>query len=102
MGLLPGALITERNVRIGAWSTVMRRGDYSNGVFRSVYPLNYLNRSHLDRLIDGLRLEEWVFLASAGTIEPLADNLWTWTIHDPEKVTAIRDEFDAKGLTVSA
>lgn len=92
----------ERGVRMGKWMSFIRRGDYSDGVFRSIYPINYINQSHLARQIDDLKLDEWIVRNRKGRIDLLSTNLWKWTVEDPSLVESIRVKFEDCGFAVSA
>ncbi|TGL46697.1 hypothetical protein EHQ59_17660 [Leptospira kemamanensis] len=60
-----------------------------NGKLRYLYEYNILNKSHLERKVFGKSLEDWVKSSlKNGTIIPINDKLYMWTI-DPKNLHSV-------------
>jgi hypothetical protein len=72
----------EEEVRICRWPDVGLENEvYRHGIIRDVYPLNYLNKSQLERPVNGIPLQAWIEQeARRGSIEKFSDGLWLWTV----------------------
>ncbi|WP_431225802.1 hypothetical protein ACQ86O_21875 [Serratia sp. L9] len=58
---------------------------YKNTMLRMVYPVNVINRHHLDIVIENVSLKEWISSNEKhGSLEGLNNNLWLWTVEDTE------------------
>jgi hypothetical protein len=60
-----------------------------NGKLRYLYEYNILNKSHLERKVFGKSLVEWInSSAENGSIAPINDKLYLWTI-DPKNLNSL-------------
>jgi len=62
------------------------------GLFRNIYPYNLLNSSHLNALVDGVRLEDKIKHANWGELFRASDTNWLWKINSdalPEIISSI-------------
>lgn len=74
-----------------------KRGlDYN---IRDVYEMNLISAGHLDRQIEGIRLQDWIEKNGAGLLRQM--NAVTWRWHVPmDRVEDIRRPFIGAGITV--
>jgi len=70
-------------------------------VFRDIYPLNFLNKQHLETLLHGSTVAEWIAADSdRGTLSKFNDQIWAWHISH-RAVPVIRKRFIEAGLLIS-
>jgi hypothetical protein len=69
--------------------------------FRDIYPVNFLNKLHLETPLHGSTVEEWIAADSdRGTLSRFNDQIWAW--HIPHgAVPVIRKRFIEAGLLIS-
>lgn len=66
---------------------------------RDVFELNLISEGHLNRLIDGIRLQDWIEKNRAGTLRQVNDITWRW--HVPvDRIEEVRLPLIAAGITV--
>jgi hypothetical protein len=70
-----------------------------NENLRDVFPFNLLSRGHLDRRVDGKRLESWIDANTYGALRQLSPVTWQWDV-PPEDVQRIRKRLIDAGLTI--
>lgn len=66
---------------------------------RDLYPFNLLSKGHLDRQIEGERLDNWIEENSFGVIRKLSPITWQWDV-PPSVVQSIRRRLIDAGLTI--
>ncbi|MCC5816298.1 MAG: hypothetical protein JJT78_16225 [Leptospira sp.] len=60
-----------------------------NGKLRYLYEYNIINKSHLERKVFGISLDDWVESSPEnGNITPVSDNHYMWTI-DPKNLNSL-------------
>lgn len=69
------------------------------GFFRDIYPCNLLNASHLNALVDGVRLEDKIERAGWGELFRISDTNWLWKIH-PSTIQEVRGSIARSNLLV--
>lgn len=73
--------------KIAKWARKYCRpdGSYKIGDLRDIYPMNVLSQVHLDRIVLGSRLEDWILQNPIhGTLTKLTDNLWAWWVEETQ------------------
>lgn len=70
-----------------------------NENLRDVFPFNLLSRGHLDRHLEGKRLENWIEENAYGALRQLSPATWQWDV-PPEDVQKIRKHLIDAGLTI--
>jgi hypothetical protein len=84
--------------QISNWSVGNRLEVYRDGVLRDIYPWNFLTRPHLDRQIDGHRLEQWVRQDGRhGQLEQLSDEAFLWALNETE-IAEVKPVVERAGL----
>jgi hypothetical protein len=70
------------------------------GDLRDIYPLNFLSKEHLERVVGDQTLKTWIESSlDHGTLVPLTDQLWSW--HVPEdKISDIREALRPTGFVL--
>ncbi len=69
--------------------------------FRDIYPLNFLNKQHLETPLHDITIEEWITADSdRGTLIKFNDQIWAWHISHGA-VPVIRKRFIEAGLLIS-
>ncbi|GEM_PF-2999986 len=54
---------------------------YLEGMLRLVYRYNFIVQKHLNRIIQGMKLQDWIHSDSShGTLTELANGLWCWEV----------------------
>jgi len=88
---------TERSLRVSRWSMLgMANHVYRRGLLRGVYSRNYLAQVHLDQLVGGVRLSEWVTQdASRGMLTNLGHRLKLWAVPEANAQAVERELWDA-------
>jgi hypothetical protein len=88
----------EQKVLISRWcDTGMVEQVWRDGVLRDVYPWNFLTEPQLNRLIDGVRLEEWIRADIArGTINHLSASVSHWELKD-KQIPGVRSALERAG-----
>lgn len=88
---------TERSLRVSRWAILgMANHVYRRGLLRGVYPRNYVAQVHLDRMVGGVRLSEWITQdASRGTLADLGHRLKLWSVDEVNAQAVERELWDA-------
>lgn len=91
-----------RNRRWQKYYADRRRAGLSLGpAFRDIYPMNFLNKQHLETPLHGSTVEEWIAADSdRGTLSKFNDKIWAWNISHGA-VPVIRKRFIEAGLLIS-
>ncbi|MDR2723705.1 MAG: hypothetical protein LBB25_00665, partial [Holosporaceae bacterium] len=94
LDITPGwKLYNERHVdiavRIAAWRTNFKSNIRNSGkidVLREIYPINFINKSHLSHeIFPKTTLKDWIEAADhRGTIAKATDELWLWSVPDED------------------
>ncbi len=72
-----------------------------DGFLRDVYPFNVLTAQHLQRIVFGQPLGEWIASNSEhGQLREVADGVWTWVLSDSQ-LPAVRDALITQGLLIA-
>lgn len=109
LGIVAGLDYSESDMaesqRIGKWfqaNTFFReQGDSYSNHLRDVYRLNFLSQVHLDKIIDGIRLEDWISkFPSRGIIELIAPGQVVWKIRDSD-IREVRETLRKNSLLVA-
>lgn len=89
--------------RIGKWGSeyAYEDGIYTTGLFRDIYPINFLSQPHFMHEIEGMPLKNWIESSpDHGELKQLTENLWSWWVPE-DKIAAVRDRFMPTGLLLS-
>jgi hypothetical protein len=85
---------------ITQWSNKyhMPDGDYKTGDLRDIYPMNVLCSIHLQRIVNGQSLKEWIEKdKNHGELEKLDDDLWAWWVESLQ-IPKVREELKDTGI----
>lgn len=85
---------------IGQWGNkyCMPDGSYKIGDLRDIYPMNVLCKAHLDRVVLGQRLEDWILQnLNHGTLTKFDNNLWAWWI-EQDQIPSVREALKPTGI----
>lgn len=87
--------------RITKWLDVYRGNEgYQTGDLRDIYPFNVLCQTHLARIVNGSRLEDWIQATpERGQLKKITDTLWIWWV-EPEKISAVREALAPSGIVL--
>jgi hypothetical protein len=105
-GVLSGIdAFSEEAKQITQWSIQYGRSDgsYKTGMFRDIYPINFLSKSHLTQKVGNTTLQNWIESSPQhGDLHALVnDKLWSWWIPE-DKIAAVREELKPTGLIICA
>ncbi len=91
----------EEHELVQKWQEVYEpwRSDqiYKTGDLRDVYPYNFICQAHLDRIVQGITLKQFINQPGHGTLQPLTDTLWTWKLSTNEE-SQVREELRDTGI----
>ena len=105
-----GIIGSSGNVRISdqeenlitCWSNAYKKGKYSTGDLRDIYPLNVLSSAHNQRMVEGKPLFDWINADSnRGDLTKLSENLWSWWVRD-EQIDLVRSALKPTGILLCA
>ncbi|WP_146172579.1 hypothetical protein [Mesorhizobium helmanticense] len=96
----PPAQMKEQSLAFGRTFRADRDKRHLNENLRDVFPFNLLSQGHLDRRLDGKRLEHWIEENAYGALRQLSPVTWQWDV-PPEDVQKIRKLLIDAGLTIS-
>jgi hypothetical protein len=85
---------------MGDWMRAYSYHDspYKTGLFRDIYPFNFITPVHLQQPVRGSTLEEWVGLDPAhGTLHPLSATQWMWAVEESH-IPAVQEVLEKAGL----
>ncbi len=70
------------------------------GLFRDVFPLNFISLVHLAQAVEGVPLEAWIRAdRSRGTLVSISTNLWSWELPD-NSLVRVRDTLQRASLLI--
>ncbi|OJW51790.1 MAG: hypothetical protein BGO67_07045 [Alphaproteobacteria bacterium 41-28] len=103
-GVLSGIdAFSEEAKQITQWSIEYGRsdGNYRIGMFRDIYPINFLSKPHLDQKIGNQTLQCWIESSPQhGELHTLINNkLWSWWIPE-DNIATVREELKPMGLLI--
>ncbi|NIJ67128.1 hypothetical protein FHR20_004106 [Sphingomonas leidyi] len=68
---------------------------------RDIFPYNMVGPGHLAQILsNGETLREFIEVDPDSALDPLADNLWLWTVKS-DRTEALRDKLRGSGLIIS-
>ncbi|WP_058910604.1 hypothetical protein [Entomohabitans teleogrylli] len=74
---------------------------YKSTMLRMVYPVNVINRHHLDIVISNINLKEWISSDEKhGVLEELSSGLWLWTV-DAAELDEVNKYLGNAGVLIS-
>lgn len=74
---------------------------YLEGMHRLIYPHNFITNHHLEKIIAGISVKEWISKEELnGKLIQLSENLWDWFVEEKE-LERINIEFIKAGLLIS-
>lgn len=106
LGMCTNTDYTSEGMRIAdrtaAWFRErIGKNRHLQGYLRDVYPLNVISRPHLDKLVHGTPLGDWIHQTpERGILRPLAGGAWLWRI-DEQQVPQIQAELERAGLLIA-
>ena len=78
-----------------------KHDDWRSYHMRDVYEVNFLAPIHLDQIVDGIRLEDWISKSpSRGVIEPFVPGRIVWCIQKTD-IQAVREALMNNSLLVA-
>lgn len=76
----------------------MPDGEYKTGDLRDIYPINYLSRAHIDRMILGIRFADWIKSdINHGYLEQLDEDFWSWQV-EFDQIDSVREKLRHTGM----
>jgi hypothetical protein len=99
-GVIGGSEVIEdtEEKKIGEWGRVYSSKRYRTGLLRDIYPYNILTSAHLEQVINGETLEQWIKKNSShGTLEKITDDHWLWSL-TPEQIPAVQEALYPSGI----
>jgi hypothetical protein len=83
------------------WTRTKGARQLLGGVFRDIYPINFLNELHLDARLQAQSVGAWILAdPKRGSLRRLNDQIWTWNL--PHfRVRSVRREFIEAGLLIA-
>ncbi|MEK5162385.1 hypothetical protein NYE69_08600 [Paenibacillus sp. FSL R5-0527] len=76
-------------------------GRYVDQMLRMVYPCNLLNSRHLNMVIDGVRLEDWITGSQErGLLTRIGNDQWMWEVGE-ERLDSVNQACGEAGLLVA-
>ena len=65
---------------IGAWMNErMALNRHLEGYFRDIYSENIVSQNHVNSMIEGMTLAEWIEKNNIGVLKPLSDKVYRWS-----------------------
>ncbi|MFN9001754.1 MAG: hypothetical protein ACK5VW_06825 [Holosporales bacterium] len=95
---------SEEADRIDRWGKEYKSsyGTYRTGLFRDIYPMNFVCMAHLDQRLGEQRLQDWITSdSSRGELTALNDKLWSWWIPEHD-IAGVREALKPTGLLLCA
>lgn len=91
----------EEEERIAEWHrSYFRPERYHLGKLRDIYPMNLLSEAHLNQIVFGKTLKDWIESSPEhGELNPLTDILWEWWVPG-EKISSVREALRSTGLLI--
>ncbi|BFM49937.1 hypothetical protein [Marinomonas sp. THO17] len=66
---------------IGAWMNErIALNRHLKGHFRDIYSVNILSQNHVNSLIEGMTLARWIEENKVGSLKPLSDKVYCWSV----------------------
>ncbi|WP_167514567.1 hypothetical protein, partial [Mesorhizobium intechi] len=95
----PPAAMREQSFSFGPTFRAESARRQLNQNLRDLYPFNLLSKGHLNRQIEGKRLDNWIEENSFGAIRKLSPITWQWDVSTGD-VQSIRRRLIDAGLTI--
>jgi hypothetical protein len=88
----------QESVRHAHWGyTGMKEEVYRQGIIRDIYPWNLLNKTHLETVIDGIPLKQWIETdQDRGSLRSV-NNAWIWELND-SNIANVRPKLWTAGI----
>jgi hypothetical protein len=82
------------------WAKTKESGNRLGDALRDIYPVNFLNRQHLNRRLFQQTIEAWIASdPKRGALRIFNDHMWLWHISH-EQVPMVRRAFTEAGLLI--
>jgi hypothetical protein len=83
------------------WTRTKGARQLLGGVFRDIYPINFLNELHLDARLQTQSVGAWILAdPKRGSLTRLNDKIWTWSLPHL-RVRSVRRVFIEAGLLIA-
>ena len=95
----PPETMRERSYEFSPVFLANQRMHHLNSHIRDLFKLNFLSKGHLDRLVNGKRLQDWIVDNGFGNLHQLTPVTWAWEVPG-EEIQKLRKPLIDAGLTV--
>ncbi len=86
---------------VGAWMNErMALNRHLKGHFRDIYSENIISQNHINSLIEGMTLFEWIEKNNVGSLKQLSDKVYQWSVPQSQIETA-RTAIKANSLLIA-
>jgi hypothetical protein len=93
----------EESKEIGRWGIIGigEHSKYRSEMLRDIYPLNFLSAQHLDGIVEGKSLKQWILDdLQRGSLEEVCPGFWSWSVA-PASIDPVREVLKKHNLLIA-